>query len=68
MPLIFHKKEKYVIAHIKNHVDLVVETVKVFINALYFYLNGKKDLSRKYTNKRKGYIQWKIMVMGSLHI
>jgi hypothetical protein len=45
MALFIHKKERYIVENIKRHVDLVVETVKEYVNALYLYLDGKKEAS-----------------------
>lgn len=51
MALFIHKKERYIVENIKQHVDLVVETVKEYVNALYLYLEGKKEASKEYTKR-----------------
>jgi predicted phosphate transport protein (TIGR00153 family) len=51
MALFIHKKERFIVDDIKLHVDLVVETVKEYIEALNLYLDGKKEESREYTKK-----------------
>jgi len=51
MALFIHKKERYIVEYIKQHVDLVVETVKEYVKALYLYLEGKKEASREYTKR-----------------
>jgi len=51
MALFIHKKERYIVENIKQHVDLVVETVKEYVNALDLYLEGKKEASKEYTKR-----------------
>ena len=51
MALYIHKKERYIVEYMKQHVDLVVETVKEYVNALYLYLEGKKEASKEYTKR-----------------
>jgi predicted phosphate transport protein (TIGR00153 family) len=51
MALFIHRKERHIVEDIKRHVDLVVETVKEYIQALYLYLDGRKDESKEYTKK-----------------
>jgi predicted phosphate transport protein (TIGR00153 family) len=51
MALFIHKKERFIVDNIKLHVDLVVETVKEYIEALNLYLEGKKEESKEYTKK-----------------
>ncbi len=51
MALFIHKKERHIVEYMKQHVDLVVETVKEYVNALYLYLEGKKEASREYTKR-----------------
>lgn len=49
MPIFIHKKEKTIVEDIKKHADLVAETVKTFIKAFNFYLDGKKEQSKSET-------------------
>ena len=51
MAIFIHKKERYIVEYIKQHVDLVVETVKEYVSALYLYLDGKKEESKEYTKR-----------------
>lgn len=51
MALFIHKKERFIVDDIKLHVDLVVKTVKEYIEALNLYLDGKKEESKEYTKK-----------------
>lgn len=49
MSLRIHKKEKHIVENIKRHVDLVVETVKEFVSALIYRLDGDIEQSKHYT-------------------
>jgi len=49
MPIFIHKKEKTIVEDIKKHADLVAETVKTFIKAFNYYLDGKKEQSKAET-------------------
>ncbi len=40
MGLFIHKREKHIVDNIKRHADLVAETVKVFLKALSYYIDG----------------------------
>lgn len=44
-----HKKEKHIVENIKRHVDFVVETVKEFVSALIYRLDGDIEQSKHYT-------------------
>jgi predicted phosphate transport protein (TIGR00153 family) len=51
MSFFIHKKEKHIVKMIKKHVDLVVETVCLTIEALNLYLEGKREQSMEYTKQ-----------------
>jgi predicted phosphate transport protein (TIGR00153 family) len=51
MSLFIHRREKHIVSMIKSHVDLVVETVCLTVDALNLYLEGKKDQSVEYTKQ-----------------
>ena len=40
MEIYIHKKEKLIVENIKKHVDLVGETVKEFLRALNYCMDG----------------------------
>ena len=51
MSFFIHKKEKHIVKMIKKHVDTVVETVCLTIDALNLFLEGKKEESMEYTKQ-----------------
>ena len=51
MGFFIHKKEKYIVENIKKHVDLVVETVKEFLQALIYCIEEDREKSRYYTKR-----------------
>ena len=51
MSFFIHKKEKHIVKMIKKHVDLVVETVCLTVEALNLYLEGKREQSMEYTKQ-----------------
>jgi predicted phosphate transport protein (TIGR00153 family) len=46
MGLFIHKREKHIVNNIKRHADLVAETVKVFLKALSYYIDGDLEKSK----------------------
>ena len=51
MAIFMQKKEKEIVNHIKLHVDLVLETVKSFIDAFNLYIDGDKIKSKERTKQ-----------------
>ena len=51
MSFFIHKKEKHIVEQIKQHVELIVETVYLTCKALNLLLDGKKEESMEYTKK-----------------
>ena len=49
MGIHIHKKEKHIVEYIKKHADLVVETVKEFLRALNYCLDGDMEKTKHYT-------------------
>ena len=51
MSFFIHKKEKHIVKMIKKHVDTVVETVCLTVDALNLFMEGKIDQSMEYTKR-----------------
>jgi predicted phosphate transport protein (TIGR00153 family) len=51
MGLLIHKKEKHLIDNIQKHAVLVSQTVKEFLKALSFYIDGDHAKSRFHTRE-----------------
>ncbi len=51
MSFFIHKKEKHIVEQIKQHVDIVVETVYLACKALELLIEGKKEESMAHTKK-----------------